>query len=43
LKSIPLLDSTVLASLQHSRFQPVTFQGRPQAIRYVFSYNFKLP
>jgi protein TonB len=43
LKGVPMLTEIVLENLKKSRFQPVTYQGHPQAIRYLFTYNFKLP
>ncbi len=43
LKGVPMLTERVLASLQSSRFTPVTYRGQPQAIQYLFTFNFKLP
>jgi len=43
IKGVPLLTDIVLERLRESRFEPVTYQGRPQSIRYVFTYNFELP
>jgi TonB family protein len=43
LKALPLLTDVVLESLKKSRFRPVTYQGREQAIRYLFTYDFRLP
>ncbi|MEO8181000.1 MAG: energy transducer TonB [Deltaproteobacteria bacterium] len=43
IKGVPLLTDIVLDRLHESRFEPVTYQGRPRSIRYVFTYNFELP
>ncbi|MBI4957679.1 MAG: energy transducer TonB [Myxococcales bacterium] len=42
LKSLPLLDRAVLDALAQQRWTPVTFQGQPVAVRYVFRFAFKL-
>lgn len=43
LKGVPMLTDVVLASLRTSRFSPVIYRGVPQAIQYLFTFNFKLP
>ncbi|HWO09579.1 MAG TPA: TonB family protein [Polyangiaceae bacterium] len=43
IKSVPMLTDLVLASLRASRFTPVQYRGLPQAIQYLFTFNFKLP
>jgi len=43
IKGLPMLDQAVLDSLRKSRFTPVTLQGRPVAVQYLFTFNFKLP
>ena len=43
LKGVPMLTDVVLASLRTSRFTPVVYRGLPQAIQYLFTFNFKLP
>jgi len=43
IKGVPLLTELVLAALRETRFRPVEYLGRPQAIQYLFTYNFKLP
>ena len=30
-------------ALRTSRFTPVHYRGKPQAIQYLFTFNFKLP
>jgi protein TonB len=42
IKGVPMLTEIVLDSLRASRFTPVHYQGRPQAIQYLFTFNFKL-
>jgi periplasmic protein TonB len=42
IKGVPMLTEIVLESLRSSRFTPVQYQGRPQAIQYLFTFNFKL-
>jgi periplasmic protein TonB len=43
IKGLPMLTEVVLASLGSSRFTPVHYRGVPQAIQYLFTFNFKLP
>ena len=40
IKPIPHMEQAVLSWLQASKYSPVTFQGKPQQVSYVF--NFKL-
>jgi protein TonB len=42
-KGVPMLSELVLAALAQSRFTPVTYQGRPESVQYLFTFNFKLP
>ena len=42
IKGVPMLTELVLASLQTSRYTPVYYRGVPQAIQYLFTFNFKL-
>jgi hypothetical protein len=32
-----------LGALRESRYSPVTFQGHPEAVQYLFTFNFRLP
>jgi protein TonB len=43
IKGVPLLTEIVLAALRDMHFRPVEYLGHPQAIQYLFTYNFKLP
>jgi protein TonB len=43
IKGVPMLQDIVLDSLRQSRFTPVSYQGHPEAVQYVFTFNFKLP
>jgi len=43
IKGVPILQEIVLCTLNQSRYTPVTYQGRPEAVQYVFTFNFKLP
>jgi protein TonB len=42
IKPVPLMESQVLNWLAGAKYTPVTFQGHPQAVQYVFTYRFKL-
>ena len=42
LKTLPHMDQSVLHWLTGSKYAPVTFQGHPQAVSYVFNFRFKL-
>jgi len=42
IKGVPMLTELVLESLRTSRFTPVNYRGQPQAIQYLFTFNFKL-
>jgi periplasmic protein TonB len=37
------MDQVVLAALAQQRWTPVTFQGRPVSVDYMFPFTFKLP
>jgi len=43
LKSVPLMEEAVLASLATRRYRPATQQGLPVAIDYVISINLVPP
>lgn len=43
LKPLPFLSDAVLRSLETRRYRPVTFDGKPVAVEYVFYFRFKLP
>lgn len=43
IKGVPMLDDISVAALLASRFSPVTYQGRAEAVQYLFTFNFKLP
>ncbi|NTX13490.1 TonB family protein [Myxococcus sp. CA056] len=43
IKGLAHMDEEVLDALHHRRYSPVTFQGRPQSVSYVFTLRFKLP
>jgi hypothetical protein len=36
------MENAVLSWLQEARYSPVTFQGKPQQVSYVFNFNLKL-
>lgn len=42
-KPLAELDRAAVRSLEASRFTPVTFQGRPTAVSYLFTFDFRLP
>ena len=42
IKPVPLMEAAVLSWLAAAKYHPVTFQGRPQQVSYVFNYRFKL-
>jgi periplasmic protein TonB len=42
LKPLPHMDAAVLQWLAGAKYTPVTFQGHPQAVSYVFNFRFKL-
>ena len=42
LKPLPHMDAAVLQWLGGAKYSPVTFQGHPQAVSYVFNFRFKL-
>jgi TonB family protein len=43
IKGVPHMNEAVLAALKTSRYRPVTFQGRPVAVDYVFSIKLVPP
>jgi protein TonB len=43
IKGLPMLDKLTVDALQSSRFTPVLYQGRPETVQYLFTFNFKLP
>jgi periplasmic protein TonB len=43
IKGVPMLDKIAIDALRASRFTPVTYQGRAEAVQYLFTFNFKLP
>jgi protein TonB len=43
IKGVPMLDKITVDALLNSRFTPVLYQGRPEAVQYLFTFNFKLP
>ncbi len=43
IKPLPHMDNAVLDALYASRYKPVTFQGRPVAVDYVFNLRLQLP
>lgn len=43
IKGVPMLDKLTVEALQSSRFTPVLYQGRPETVQYLFTFNFKLP
>jgi len=42
IKPLPHMDAAVLQWLAGAKYSPVTFQGHPQAVSYVFNFRFKL-
>jgi protein TonB len=42
-KPLAELDRAAVRALEASRFTPVTFQGRPAAVTYLFTFDFRLP
>lgn len=43
LKGLPHLDRAVLEALRAQRYTPVTFQGKPVAVSYLFTFRMVLP
>jgi protein TonB len=43
IKGVPILEKIVLDWLRSNRYAPATYQGRPVAVQYVLTFNFKLP
>ncbi len=42
LRSVPLLDQSILDALATQRFTPVTFEGRALAVSYIFPFKILL-
>jgi hypothetical protein len=36
------MENAVLAWLSEAKYTPVTFQGKPQQVSYVFNFNLRL-
>ena len=43
LKGVPLMEQTVLSELASRRYTPVTYQGKPVAVDYLFTIRLQLP
>jgi protein TonB len=43
IKGVPMLQEISLEALRRSRFTPVMYQGHPETVQYLFTFNFKLP
>lgn len=43
IKPVPLMEQAVLSSLTSRKYSPITFQGRPVAVDYVFTIRLVLP
>ena len=43
IKPLPHMDAAVLEWLSNRRYTPVTFQGRPTKVSYVFNFKLKMP
>jgi protein TonB len=43
IKGLPHMDETVMDALESRHYRPVTFQGRPVSVSYVFTIRLKLP
>jgi periplasmic protein TonB len=43
IKPLPHMEESVLNTLKAQRYKPVTFQGRPISVEYVFNFRFVLP
>jgi protein TonB len=42
IKPVPLMDQVTLKWLSTAKYTPVTFQGHPVAVSYVFTFRFKI-
>jgi protein TonB len=42
LKPVPLMEAAALKWLATAKYTPVTFQGHPQTVSYVFNFRFRL-
>ncbi|MBJ6765678.1 TonB family protein [Myxococcaceae bacterium JPH2] len=43
IKGLPFMDEAVVEALESWHYSPVTFQGRPVSVSYVFNLKLKLP
>jgi protein TonB len=43
LKSLPFMDRAVVENLEHRRYKPATFGGKPLDVQYTFTIRLKLP
>jgi TonB family protein len=43
LKSVPFMDRAVVEALQHRKYAPVTFEGKPVEAEYIFAIRLKMP
>lgn len=43
IKGLPLMTETVISALQTRRYTPVTFQGQPVSVKYVFNVKLQMP
>ena len=43
LKSVPLMEETVLEALQSRRYKPILYKGQPVAVDYVFNIKLQMP
>jgi protein TonB len=43
IKPLPHMEQAVLDALYASRYKPVTFQGRPVTVDFVFNLRLQLP
>ncbi|MFP2929070.1 TonB family protein [Pyxidicoccus sp. 3LG] len=43
IKGLPHMDESVIDALHSRRYSPVTFQGKPVSVSYVFTLRLKLP
>jgi TonB family protein len=42
IKGLPFMDAPVLDALRQQRYTPVTFNGAPVQVDYLFTFKFKL-
>jgi protein TonB len=43
LKGLPHMDDAVMGALEGRRYRPVSFQGKPVSVSYVFTVRLTLP